>query len=191
MFLKILTFCKGWITVGQPEQHQTKETSSINVSHGFCHEQCLERNWDMYASVSDVEARIFRQIHPFIVCKLMLLNLSKEFSRVSCFISDKTVLTEHSFYSTPAKPLVCYCQSKYSTDCEGHRNCRCFLDILHKIRPSYSGAPIHVSFWYYNYILIPHQILFWSFNQCILNGNKQRTSDVTRNMWTVAIFRCR
>jgi len=54
-------FCKGWITVGQPEQHQTKETSSINVGHGFCHEQCLERNWDMYASVSDVEARIFRQ----------------------------------------------------------------------------------------------------------------------------------
>jgi hypothetical protein len=60
----------------------------------------------MYALGSDVQARIFRQIHPFIVCKLMFLNLSKEFSRVSCFISDKTVLTEHSFYEPNETPRL-------------------------------------------------------------------------------------
>jgi hypothetical protein len=58
----------------------------------------------MYASCSDVEARIFRQIHPSIVCKLMLLNLSKECSPVSCFIADKPVLTEHSFYDPQRNP---------------------------------------------------------------------------------------
>ena len=76
----------------------------------------------------------------------MFVNLSKEFSRVSCFITDKPVLTEHSFYDPTAKPLVWHCQSKYLTDCEGYRNCRCFRDILHKIRPSYSDATIQCPF---------------------------------------------
>jgi len=58
----------------------------------------------MYASGSDVEARIFRQIHPSIVCKLMLQNLSMECSRVSCFITDKPTLTEPSFYDPQRNP---------------------------------------------------------------------------------------
>jgi hypothetical protein len=104
VFLKILTLCKCRVTVGQAEDYQTKETSPFIVNHGFYHEQYLERHWDMYASGSDVEARMFLQIHPSIVCKLMLLNLSKECSRVSCFITDKPVLTEHSFYDPQRNP---------------------------------------------------------------------------------------
>jgi hypothetical protein len=58
----------------------------------------------MYASGSDLQARIFRQIHPSVVFKLLLLNLSKECSRVSCFVTDKTVLTEHSLYDPQRNP---------------------------------------------------------------------------------------